>query len=153
MSEHSRYISRTVELANRAMESGNHPFGALLVHNGKVLLEAENTIISENDATRHAELNLVSHASHQLAPDILRECTLYTSTEPCAMCAGAIYWAGIRKVVYGGSAEVLSQIAGPGIGISGQEVFSTCHQSVELIGPVAEELCSEVHLRYWPHPS
>ncbi|MET4692450.1 nucleoside deaminase [Endozoicomonas lisbonensis] len=153
MSEHSHYISRTIELANHAMDKGNHPFGALLVHDDKVLLEAENTVISENDATRHAELNLVSHASHQLAPDVLKECTLYTSTEPCAMCAGAIYWAGIRRVVYGGSAEVLQQIAGPGIGISGQEVFSTCHQPVEIIGPVAEELSNEVHLRHWPHPS
>ena len=153
MTEHSRFISRAIELANHAMDTGNHPFGALLVHDGKVVLEAENTAISENDATRHAELNLVSHASRQLAPDVLNESTLYTSTEPCAMCAGAIYWAGIRKVVYGGSAEVLRQIAGPGIGISGQDVFSTCHQSVEIIGPVEEELSNEVHLRYWPHPS
>ena len=153
MIDHDRFISRAIALANHAMEKGNHPFGALLVHEGKVILEAENTVLSENDVTRHAELNLVSHASHQIAPEILQQCILYTSTEPCAMCAGAIYWAGIRTVVFGGSAQALAQIAGPGIDLSGHEIFASCHQEVEIVGPVQEELANEPHLQFWPHPS
>ena len=138
MSQEQTFILRAIELAEQAVQHGNHPFGALLVHKGKILLEAENTVHTEKDVTRHAELNLVSKASRTISPEILKECTLYTSTEPCAMCSGAIYWSGIRKVVYATSAKTLAQVAGYSIDIAAETIFDSTHPKVEIIGPVYE---------------
>ena len=83
------HLLAAIELARRARENGNHPFGALLVDaRGVVVLEAENSVLTESDCTNHAELNLVRAASRMFDQASLRDCTLYTSTEPCAMCAG-----------------------------------------------------------------
>ena len=138
MSEEQTFILRAIELAEQAVQHGNHPFGALLVHEGKILLEAENTVNTEKDVTRHAELNLVSKASRTISPEILKECTLYTSTEPCVMCSGAIYWSGIRKVVYATSAKTRAEVAGNGIDIAAATIFNSTHPKVEIIGPVYE---------------
>ena len=87
------HLRAAIEIARQSREHGNHPFGALLVdENGAVLLQAENTVITERDCTWHAETNLMRTASKQFEAERLAKCTLYTSTEPCAMCCGAIYW-------------------------------------------------------------
>ena len=84
-----RHLTRAIELAADAREHGNHPFGSLLVDgDGNVVLEAENTVVTGRDCTAHAEQNLVRAAVSQFEPDRLATFTLYTSTEPCAMCAG-----------------------------------------------------------------
>lgn len=81
--------------------NGNHPFGALLVDaDGNVVLEAENTVVTERDCTGHTESNLMRMANARFNPEFLRRRTLYTSTEPCAICAGAIYWGNVRRVVF-----------------------------------------------------
>ncbi len=91
-----KFIRLAIAVAQRARAHGNHPFGALLVdENGQILLEAENTVVTANDATGHAETNLIRLASKRYSPDFLAQCTLYTSTEPCAMCAGAIFWGNV----------------------------------------------------------
>jgi tRNA(Arg) A34 adenosine deaminase TadA len=103
------HLLRAIELARRSREKGNHPFGSLLVDSsGDVVLEAENTVLTGHDVTGHAELNLVRAASKQLDVEVLRGSTLYTSTEPCAMCSSAIYWSGIGRVVYALSSEQLT---------------------------------------------
>src|SRR5260221_13089837 len=95
-----RHLRTAIELARRSRKNGNHPFGSLLTDaGGNVLLEAENTVVTGRDATGHAELNLVRAASVQLDADALGSHTLYASTEPCAMCAGAIYWSATGRVV------------------------------------------------------
>lgn len=146
---HHRFIRQSIALARRAMEKGNHPFGALLVKDGKVLLMAENSVNSEKDCTRHAELNLVSRASQAFTPAILSDSILYTSTEPCAMCAGAIYWAGIRTVVYSCGAESLGKIAGSPFIIPCRDIFARAEDQVEVIGPILEEEGAEVHQGFW----
>jgi len=92
MIKHEEYIKRTYQLAQSAQEKGNHPFGALLVMDNKVVFTAENTVMTNNDVTRHAELNLVSKVTQELDPESLSHGVLYSSTEPCAMCTGAIFW-------------------------------------------------------------
>src|SRR4051812_39068634 len=92
------YLRAAIAVAWRAREHGNHPFGAVLVDTGnQVVLEAENTVVTEQDCTGHAETNLVRLASRRFTPEQLATCTLYTSTEPCAMCAGAIHWSQIGR--------------------------------------------------------
>jgi tRNA(Arg) A34 adenosine deaminase TadA len=80
-------LQQAVEIARRARQNGNHPFGALLAGpDGQVLLTAENSVVTGKDCTGHAETNLMRLASHQFEPEFLALCSLYTSTEPCAMC-------------------------------------------------------------------
>jgi tRNA(Arg) A34 adenosine deaminase TadA len=148
-SEHEVFIQRSLELAQQAVESGNHPFGALLVHDGKVLLEAENTVNTDHDCTRHAELNLVSQASQRFDLDTLKQCTLYTSTEPCAMCSGSIYWAYIPTVVYACSAKTLAEIAGGNLLLACEEVFARGQRPVEVIGSVLEAESVKIHQAFW----
>lgn len=103
--EHSidiKNLKRCVEISRQSRESGNTPFGALLADkDGNILLEQPNIEITENKCTGHAETQVAERASQLYTKDYLKDCTLYTTAEPCAMCAGAIYWAGIGRVVYG----------------------------------------------------
>ena len=101
MPTHDDEALRRRTVAGSARAKGNHPFGAILVGpDGEVLLEAESTVVTERDATGHAERNLMTLASRRFPRELLAGC-MYTSTEPCAMCAGAAYWTGVRRVVYG----------------------------------------------------
>ena len=103
------HLERTVALAWEARNRGDHPFGSLLVAADGRVLEARNTVVTDVDPTGHAETNLVRLAGTlDLAARITS--TLYTSTEPCAMCAGAIYWSGIGRVVFALSEVALAEM-------------------------------------------
>jgi len=142
-------VRRSIQIAADAVTHGNHPFGALLAKDGQILLEAENTIYSGHDITHHAETNLVRLAVQRYEFDFLEGCVLYTSTEPCAMCSGAIYWSGIGAVVYACSAPRLADFAGIGLEIRSSEVFASGTRKVMLIGPVLEDEAITVHADYW----
>ncbi len=150
-----RHLSRAIELARRAREKGNHPFGALLVDDrGDVVLEAENTVMTEMDCTNHAELNLVRTASSRRDASSLNGCTLYTSTEPCAMCAGAIYWSGIGRVVFSLSTAALTAIVDGDEGdsmlaVSSRDVLDRGGRKVDVSGPHLEEEGRAVHEGFW----
>lgn len=149
------HLLEAINLAARARKHGNHPFGALLTDaTGNVLLTAENTVITEHDATGHAETNLVRQASRTLPPDQLAETTLFTSAEPCAMCSGAIYWSGIRRVVYALAATELNVLAGvdpdePLLDLPCRQIFAAGGSTVEVSGPHLYEEAAAVHLGYW----
>lgn len=155
LEKHLPYLRRAVQLARRARERGNHPFGALLVDDqGNILLEAENRVVTDGDCTAHAETNLVRAACQQYPVEILSCCTLYTSTEPCAMCAGAIYWAGISRVVYALSEADLRGLTGvhkenPTLDLPCRQVFQRGQRNIEVIGPFNLPEAREVHLGFW----
>jgi tRNA(Arg) A34 adenosine deaminase TadA len=149
MSEHEAFLRRAIELSRAAMEKGNHPFGAALAVDGEIVLEAENTVVTDRDATGHAELNLVRMASRKLDSEMLARATLYTSTEPCAMCAGGIFWAGIRRVVYACGAQRLGKMAGSPFVVPSRELFGRADEKVEVIGPLLEEEAVSVHKGFW----
>ncbi len=94
-------LHRAVEIAGEGIEAGGGPFGAVITLNGKIIAEAGNRVVMNNDPTAHAEVLAIRAAAAYLKTHDLNKCILYTSCEPCPMCLGAIYWAGIRKVVYG----------------------------------------------------
>lgn len=146
---HDTFIRRSIELSQLAIAKGNHPFGSVLVMKSEILLEAENTVNTEFDVTGHAELNLVRNASQAVDASTLAKSTLYTSTEPCAMCAGAIYWAGIARVVYACSSESLARITGGNLLLPCREVFARGTRPVEVIGPILEEEALRVHQSFW----
>ena len=129
-------------IARRALARGNRPFGAMLVAgNGAVLAVAENSQITEEQILAHAEMNLLHRAVRDFTPDVLATATLYTSAEPCAMCAGAIVWSGISRLVFGLSADRLHEMSGfspQGLAASAREVLASAGRQVEIVGPLFE---------------
>jgi tRNA(Arg) A34 adenosine deaminase TadA len=149
MHEHQHLARQAIALARQARAAGNHPFGALLALEGAVILTAQNTVCTDRDPTAHAETNLVALAIRQLAPDQLRQSVLYTSCEPCAMCAGKIYWGGIRSVVFALAAEELAAMAGGDFLVPCRDVFARAADTVLVTGPMLLDEAREVHLGYW----
>ena len=149
MKNHQDHIKKAYQLAQSAQEHGNHPFGALLVVDGEVVLSSENTVISDNDITRHAELNLVSLATQKFTTKILKKAILYASTEPCAMCAGAIFWSGISCIAYGCSAKKLGEVATGSFVVPCRDVFKYGNREVAVIGPLLEAQGADIHRGFW----
>ena len=144
-----RLVRQAIELARSARQAGNHPFGALLALNGAVLLTAQNTITTDRDPTAHAESNLIAAAIRTLTPDQIRRSVLYSSCEPCAMCTGKMYWAGIRSIVYALPSEQLAALAARDFVIPCRELFSRSRENVQVVGPVLVDEAREVHLGFW----
>src|ERR1700709_748165 len=108
------YLRLTFDVARKARAAGNHPFGAILVGpDGAVLMQAGNAHGDAGDRTGHAERVLMTRASLAYRAAFLAGCTMYASAEPCAMCAGSAYWAGVGRVVYGLPERALGQLIGP----------------------------------------
>ena len=145
-----RFVREAIELARRARVAGDHPFGSVLVLDGAVVLTATNTVNTERDPTAHAETNLIAAAIRRLNQVQLGRATLYTSCEPCAMCAGAMYWAGIRSVVYALPSEELAAFAGRDFLVPCRELFARAANAVHVIGPVLVDEARDVHRGYWP---
>ena len=147
---HETWIAQAIELAAAARCRGDHPFGALLVVGTTVVATARNAVNTDHDVTQHAELRLISKACRSLAPTVLASATLYTSTEPCAMCAGAIYWAGVRHIVYGLGADELTALAGGvGLSIGSRDVLAAASDPVSVVGPVMADAARRVHDGFW----
>ena len=154
---HEYYLRRCIEISRVSRENGNTPFGALLVDSeGNIIMEQGNIEITERICTGHAETTLASRASHAYSRDFLWNCTLYTTAEPCAMCAGAIYWANIGRVVYGMTEKRLLELTGsdeqnPTFDLPCREVFARGQKDIQVIGPIpaVEEEAAEVHQGYW----
>jgi tRNA(Arg) A34 adenosine deaminase TadA len=150
-------LRRANKVAEEALRQGRHPFGAVLVgpDHDTVLLTQGNV-----DSVNHAESVLAREATRRMSPSELWRCTLYTTVEPCAMCAGTQYWAHIGRVAYGISERRLLQITGdheenPTLDLPCRDVFARGQKSIEVIGPVleVEEEIAAVQQRFWHRAS
>src|SRR5450756_1859172 len=152
------FLRRSFDVARRSMTHGNHPFGAILVDRDRnVLIEAENGYMPSRDGTAHAERLLATQACTTLGPDVLAGATLYSSAEPCAMCEGAIYWAGIGRLVYGLSEHRLRGMTGnhpenPTLDLACREVFRSGQRVTEVLGPLLEDEAEACLLYTSPSP-
>lgn len=154
---HVDYLKRAVEISKEARASGNTPFGALLVDkDGNIIMEQPNIEVTERICNGHAEATLAARASHEYSKTFLWDCTLYTTAEPCVMCAGTIYWANIGRVVYGMTERRLLELTGsneqnPTFDLPCREVFSKGQKDITVIGPFPEieEAAAEVHKGFW----
>jgi tRNA(Arg) A34 adenosine deaminase TadA len=150
-----KFLQQAIDVSRRSRENGNHPFGAILVSStGEVLLEAENTVNTSRDATGHAEINLMRMASQKFSSEILATSTLYSSCEPCVMCAGAIYWTGVNRLVYALPETQLYKITGSNtdnstMHLACREVFARGQRKVEVLGPALEIEAAAVHAQFW----
>lgn len=155
--DHLFYLERCVELSKQARANGNTPFGALIAGpDGRILIEQENIEITESDCSGHAETQAMIRASKQYDKDFLWQCTLYTTAEPCAMCAGAVYWGNVGRVVYGITEKRLLELTGdheqnPTFDLPCREVFAKGQKDVTVIGPFPEIEAAvvEAHQGYW----
>jgi tRNA(Arg) A34 adenosine deaminase TadA len=148
-----RHLRTANAIAQRALDAGHHPFGALLVgpDHETVLIEQGNV-----DSVNHAEAVLARTAGARWSPDELWHCTLYTTVEPCCMCAGTQYWANIGRVVYGMSEQALLELTGsnkenPTMDLPCREVFAHGQKAIRVIGPVpaVEAEIAALHLSFW----
>ena len=153
-------LRRAFEVARRSRANGDRPFGALLAGpDGAIVREQTNGFSAEGgDMTAHAERLLATWASRSHEASFLARCTLYTSAEPCAMCAGAIYWAGIGRVVYGLSEHRLKAITGdhaenPTLDLPCRTVFAAGQRPTEVVGPLMEDEAAAVHADFWSRGS
>jgi tRNA(Arg) A34 adenosine deaminase TadA len=152
-SEAAYWLRQANAVARRAMEAGHHPFGAVLVApDGRTVLLAQGNV----DSVNHAEAVLAREAARKYDADILWRCTLVTTVEPCAMCAGTQYWAHIGRLVYGMTERRLLQLTGnhaenPTLDLPCRDVFARGQKAVEVIGPVpeVEDEIAALHAGFW----
>jgi tRNA(Arg) A34 adenosine deaminase TadA len=146
-------LRAAIALSARSREEGNHPFATIITGaDGTILAQAVNA--HRVDCTCHAEMNAVRIASASVGREALRQATLYSSAEPCAMCAGGIYWSGIGRVVYALSEKRLLALTGnhqdnPTLSLPCREVFDRGQRPIEVIGPVLEDEAASVHEGFW----
>lgn len=141
-------LRRAFAAARRAAANGNPPFGSVLVNAvGEIVLEAENDLLTTGDATGHAEINLIRAASKAFGPSLVGH-TLYTSCEPCAMCAVAAFWSGLDRIVFGLSHPRLVAIRGAGgppmMNLRCHEVAGRGERAMAVTGPMLEDEAAAV---------
>lgn len=149
-------LRRTFVLASEARAMGGAPYGALVADaDGNVVAEQRNTSsIAGGDPTQHAELMATAAAWRTLDYDGMNTGTLYASTEPCSMCAGAAYWTGIGRVVYGLSNTRLFEFTGDdpqltSFALPCRDILLHGQRSVTVIGPLLEDEAAQAHQGYW----
>lgn len=129
------FMKRAFAEAVVAFEKGEVPVGAVVVCNGKIIARAHNLTETLNDVTAHAEMQAITAAANLLGGKYLTDCTLYVTLEPCVMCAGALGWAQVGKIVYGASDEK-----------RGFKKFAanSLHPKTEVVGGILATECSEL---------
>ncbi|MFT3691193.1 nucleoside deaminase [Paenirhodobacter sp.] len=149
-------MRKAFDIARAARDKGQHPFGCILVGpDGAVLMEQGNAFEEEgHDMTAHAERLIATRASKRWRPEVLKDCTLYTSAEPCAMCSGALYWAGVGRVVFGQTEHELKELTGnhaenPTLDLPCRIVFGAGQRPVEVVGPLLAEEAAELQRGFW----
>jgi tRNA(Arg) A34 adenosine deaminase TadA len=152
-------LRRSIALAAESRAAGQHPFAALLADaDGRVLMEQTNGFHvpgrPHGDGTAHAERLIATRACLELPPEARGAATLFSSAEPCAMCAGAIYWAGIGRVVFGLSERRLKTLIGPNpenltLDLPCREVFAAGQRRIVVEGPLLEDEAEAPHHGFW----
>lgn len=151
------YLRMSIAAADAAVESGNNPFGAVLVDiAGKVLMKQGNIEITTHDCTGHAEATLMREASKKYSKEFLWNCSLYTSCEPCCMCAGACYWGNLGRIVYGIGERDLLKLTGdnslnPTFDSDCRDILNRGQKEIVIQGPymeIADEVAAQ-HRAYW----
>ena len=147
--EHESFIRDCHSLAINAGKKGNHPFGAILVNDGHIIMDAENSVETDEDLMRHAEYKLVLKSKQAFSQDIIEHSVLYTSTAPCLLCTATILLANIPKIVYSVSYETFGKIIlGVYRYISCEEIYARLGRNIEVVGPILEDEGLQV-FQYW----
>lgn len=150
-----RYLRQAIGWSRVARERGNRPFGAVVIgDDGAVLAEAWCNTTETGDCTGHAETTAVRLLGNRFDREQLSRATMYSSAEPCVMCAGAIFWSAIGRVVYGIDAVRLRVFRGEHAAqrdavLSCRDVFAASPHRIDCIGPALIDEASEPHRGFW----
>jgi len=126
------FMSKALDEARAALAAGEIPIGAVITCRGRILARAHNLTETLNDVTAHAEMQAITMAANELGGKYLDQCTLYVTVEPCPMCAGALGWAQMKRIVYGAGDDKRGfRKFAPGV----------LHPKAEVVGGVLEEEC------------
>ena len=128
------FMKKALQEAESAFEKGEVPVGAIIVVDNKVIARTHNLTEMLNDVTAHAEMQAITSAANFIGGKYLKNCTLYVTLEPCQMCAGALYWSQISKIVYGASDENRGFM----------KMGTQLHPKTEVVSGVLEKECSEL---------
>jgi len=130
-----RFMRRAIDEAQEALRRGEIPIGCVVVCRDRIIARSHNLTEALNDVTAHAEMQAITMAANELGGKYLTDCTLYVTVEPCVMCAGAIGWAQIRRIVYGCDDEK-----------RGYRRYApqALHPKAEIVGGVLEEECRQL---------
>ncbi|WP_338377806.1 nucleoside deaminase [uncultured Flavobacterium sp.] len=126
------FMKKALQEAETAFEKGEIPVGAVIVIDNKVIARTHNLTEMLNDVTAHAEMQAITSAANFIGGKYLKDCTLYVTLEPCQMCAGALYWSQISKIVYGATDE------NRGFTKMGTQL----HPKTEVVGGIMEKECA-----------
>ncbi|UPM45112.1 nucleoside deaminase [Halocatena salina] len=140
--DHDSHLRRTFELAREAADRGDKPFGSVLVYEDDVIMADSNREITEEDIRRHPELHLAYRACRELGPDKRAETVMYTSTEPCPMCAGGMVAAGFDRVVYSVGGNEISEFTGTEPSVRSAEILDGVS---DIVGPLLNEEGRQIH--------
>ena len=146
--DHEPPMRRAIDLAAEAGDRGDGPFGSVLVRDGEIRMTERNRTNTENDLALHPELTLARRAASEWSPGDRAETVMYTSTEPCAMCATGIAYAGLGAVVYSVSGDRVAALRGGSPGIPCDEVFDRLDADVAVEGPVLEADGLSLHRQF-----
>ena len=133
------FMRRALAEAGTAYEKGEIPIGAVIVIDNRIIASSHNLTEMLNDVTAHAEMQSITAAANFLGGKYLKNCTLYVTVEPCPMCAGALYWSQVSKIVFGSRDEQRGYLA----------MGTKLHPKTVVVGGVIEQECGELMLRFF----
>jgi tRNA(adenine34) deaminase len=152
------FLRRAIALSEEAGAHGGRPFGAVICDGaGQVVAEARSVApVDPRDWTAHSEMQALRAASAVMTWEALGSATIYASGEPCPMCAAAIYWCNIRRLVFSVSEPAMRALREPyeraaGIAMRCEEILGRCGRRVEVLGPLLEDEGIKVHRLFWPN--
>lgn len=140
MLDDNYFMNEALKEAQKAFEADEVPVGAVIVANNRVIARGHNLTERLNDVTAHAEMQAITAATNSLGGKYLHECTLYVTLEPCPMCAGALNWAQITRIVYGAADQKR------GYGKFSEPLL---HPKTQVLGGIMEQECSEIVKRFF----
>lgn len=143
--DHERHMQAAIDRARKAVERGDNPFGSVLVRDDSVVASASNRVVTEADIRRHPELDLAAEAVREYTPDERARTVMYTSTEPCPMCAGGLRSAGLARVVYSVDADSVREFTG---GETRVRAAAVLDGATDVTGPVIPEAGRTVHEQF-----
>jgi tRNA(adenine34) deaminase len=136
---HEYFMKKAYQEAEIAFEKGEVPVGAIIVVANKIIARSYNLTELLNDVTAHAEMQAITAAANFLGGKYLKECTLYVTLEPCQMCAGALYWSQITKIVFGARDENRGFL----------KMGTQLHPKTEVIQGIMQQECSDLMVRFF----
>lgn len=143
--DHEKHMRTALDLAREAAARGDEPFGSVLVRDDAVVMRESNRIATADDIRRHPELHLAQRAAREYEPEERAELVMYTSTEPCPMCAGGMRIAGLGRVVYSVGSEEIAAFTGNEPTVGSAEILDGI---TDVVGPVLNEAGRAVHEAY-----